>query len=68
MWIPSCPARASACVSGRRVKRRSAVRKHQARESEDRWVLVTFGRLQRSYEGYLATELQHVTVLGVCRS
>lgn len=68
MWISSCPARAGACVSGRRVKRRSAVRKHQARESEDRWVLVTSGRLQRSHEGHLATELQRVTALGVCRS
>lgn len=56
MWISSCPACASARVSGRRVKRRSAVRKHQARESEDRWVLVTSGRLQKSNEGHLAAE------------
>lgn len=68
MWISSCPACAGARVTGRRVKRRSAVRKHQARESEDRWVLVISGRLQRSHEGHLATELQRVTALGVCRS
>lgn len=45
------PAHASACVSGRRVKRRSAVREHHARESEHWWVLVTSGRLQRSWKG-----------------
>jgi len=67
MWISSCPARASARVSGRRVKRRSAVRKHQARESEDRWVLVTSGRLQRSHEGHLAAERPCFRVRNVCR-
>jgi len=45
------PAHASACVSGRWAKRRSEVREHHARESEHWWVLVTSGRLQRSWKG-----------------
>lgn len=61
-WIASCPARASARVTGRRVKPRSEVRKHHARESEDSWVLVTSSRLQRSHEGYLCPRARRAQV------
>lgn len=55
-WSSSCPARASARVTGRRVKRRSGTRKREARESEHWWVLVTSRSVAEIVEGHLAQE------------